>query len=273
MIELPEAIVIAKSLDHELKDLSIVDLEVFHTSHQLAWMNHPTEYYMKTLKDRVIHQVLQSGGMIRILMDQGLELVLSEDIELGYVKPSDVPSKHQLKLVFSNQMAFYVKVKMYGFMLLGTRDQLNENIYYQRATSLIDPLSTDYDLDTFLKETEMDKGVGSLKSALATKQHIPGLGNGILQDILFHAGLRPEKKVSSMNASDFSHLYQVMKKTLQFMTDCGGRKEVTQGFHHLDGYDVMMHGKTSVCPSCYQEVIKKAYLGGKVIYCPICQKE
>jgi formamidopyrimidine-DNA glycosylase len=273
MIELPEAKAISTELNHVLKGVTILDAIVLQTKHQLAWMNDTVEYYSKTLQNRLIHQVLHSGGMVRIVMDEKIELVISEDVEIGYVNKSDVPEKHQLLLTLSNQMYLYLKVKMYAFMLLGSPSVLNENIYYQRSTTAIDPLSDFYTLDIFKKDTEMDKGVGSLKSALATKQHIPGLGNGILQDILLNAGFRPDKKVSSMQEADIRNLYDAMKKNLSLMIEHGGRAKIGALSSALGGYQVLLDGKTNECPKCHQSVIKKAYLGGKVIYCPHCQKE
>ncbi len=57
------------------------------------------------------------------------------------------------------------------------------------------PLSEKFDLEYFnsiLSGTGTEKL--SAKAVLATKQRIPGLGNGTLQDILFNAGIHPQKK-------------------------------------------------------------------------------
>ena len=42
----------------------------------------------------------------------------------------------------------------------------------------------------------------SLKALLATKQRIPGLGNGVLQDILFNAKMHPKRKVNRLSEDD-----------------------------------------------------------------------
>lgn len=63
----------------------------------------------------------------------------------------------------------------------------------------------------------------SLKAFLATEQRIPGLGNGVLQDILYEAGMHPKRKLKSLSDTDIKTLYDSVKGTLKVMTDSGGR--------------------------------------------------
>lgn len=55
------------------------------------------------------------------------------------------------------------------------------------ARSKPDPLSDDFSEEYFHRLYGEQDGKLSVKAFLATKQRIPGLGNGVLQDILFHA--------------------------------------------------------------------------------------
>jgi formamidopyrimidine-DNA glycosylase len=76
-----------------------------------------------------------------------------------------------------------------------------DNPYYQLSLNSISPLDDKFDelfFDEIFKSTAKDI---SLKALLATGQRIPGVGNGVLQDILFNAGLHPKRKKSTL--SDF----------------------------------------------------------------------
>lgn len=62
----------------------------------------------------------------------------------------------------------------------------------------------------------------SAKAFLATEQRIPGLGNGVLQDILFRAGVHPKRAVSSLSSADQDALFGSVKTTLREMAEAGG---------------------------------------------------
>jgi len=63
----------------------------------------------------------------------------------------------------------------------------------------------------------------SAKAFLATEQRIPGLGNGVLQDILFHAGIHPKRKMATIGEAEFDRLFRSVKDTLVEMARLGGR--------------------------------------------------
>jgi formamidopyrimidine-DNA glycosylase len=54
-------------------------------------------------------------------------------------------------------------------------------------------------------------------------KRIPGLGNDVLQDILWKAKLHPRRKVNSLNEEEKDALFSSIKRTLRMMTEQGGR--------------------------------------------------
>ena len=109
---------------------------------------------------------------------------------------------------------------------------------------------------------------------LATEQRIPGVGNGVLQDILFNAGIHPRRKKSSMSDTDKSRLFKSLKTTLKNMTELGGRDTEKDFFGNNGGYKTILSKNTvkHPCPDCGDLIRKEPYLGGAVYYCPSCQK-
>lgn len=115
----------------------------------------------------------------------------------------------------------------------------------------------------------------SIKALLATEQRIPGLGNGVLQDILFKAGIHPKRKISKISELERSDLFHCLKVTLQSMADKGGRDTEKDFYGNFGGYKTLLSKNTykNPCPNCGDTIVKEAYLGGSVYYCPTCQKE
>jgi formamidopyrimidine-DNA glycosylase len=58
------------------------------------------------------------------------------------------------------------------------------------------------------------------------------------------------------------------------MTEHGGRDTEKDLFGHPGGYRVKLSKNTldSGCPECGGQLVKEAYLGGAVYYCPSCQR-
>jgi formamidopyrimidine-DNA glycosylase len=103
---------------------------------------------------------------------------------------------------------------------------------------------------------------------------IPGLGNGVLQDILFNAGIHPKKKVKTFSGKDKEKLFDSVKATLAEMTMLGGRDTERDLFGCFGGYKTKLSRNTAgkPCPVCGSIIKKEAYLGGSIYFCEECQK-
>ena len=79
--------------------------------------------------------------------------------------------------------------------------------YYRIAKSkpqvMTDAFSKKYFLGLINEEGAQKK---SAKAFLATEQTIPGLGNGVLQDILYHAHIHPKKKIATLTDKEKENL-------------------------------------------------------------------
>lgn len=52
---------------------------------------------------------------------------------------------------------------------------------------------------------------------------IPGLGNGVLQDILYHTHIHPKKKISGLTDKERENLFYQIKETMNDIYHLGGR--------------------------------------------------
>ena len=110
---------------------------------------------------------------------------------------------------------------------------------------------------------------------MATEQRVPGLGNGILQDILFEAGIHPKRKLNTFSMKEKRALYHGSLAVIKAMAEQNGRDTEKDLFGNPGGYGTAMSRKTvgQPCPKCGDLIRKEAYMGGSIYYCPSCQKE
>ncbi|MEG2071204.1 MAG: zinc finger domain-containing protein, partial [Bacteroidales bacterium] len=162
--------------------------------------------------------------------------------------------------------------RMYGgiYVFRGALD----NKYRTLSLEKISPLSNDFDEIYFARLIEAEKKNISIKALLATEQRIPGLGNGVLQDILFNAGVHPKRKICSLTDIEQLNLFQSIKNTLSAMTAGGGRDTETDFFGNKGKYTSLLSKNTyeKPCPRCGSAIRKESYMGGSIYYCTDCQK-
>ena len=184
-----------------------------------------------------------------------------------------VPAKHQLRLDLDDGSTLVVAVAMYGgIQVFG--DGENDNPYYRVAMSLPSPLGDGFDPAYFAEMLDAEGAAAlSAKAFLATEQRIPGLGNGVLQDILWNARLHPRHKVGFLDDDARDRLYGAVTTTLAQMARDGGRDTERDLFGWPGGYATVMSRLTLElpCPRCGSRKVKESYLGGAVYYCPECQ--
>ena len=114
----------------------------------------------------------------------------------------------------------------------------------------------------------------SAKAFLATEQRIPGLGNGVLQDILWDAGIDPRFSMRDAKEEDFKILYLSVKKIIRKMCEAGGRDTESDIFGTPGGYVTRLSPKSinEPCMKCGSMIHRANYMGGTVYFCEKCQR-
>jgi formamidopyrimidine-DNA glycosylase len=273
MMEIAEARVVADQLKNRCAKQQIEEVVVLASPHKFCWLNREPALFEQGLTKRTIEDATSSAHFVRLLLDDGTELICAEDVEIRLFDDRlSAGNKHQLLLGLSDGSVLRYSIKMYGFLFHGSIDCLMQNQYVRAAIEAVDPRTEPFDFERFVFQTELRASKGSVKQALATNQRIPGLGNGTLQDVLFEAGVSPKRKTSTLSEDDLRRLYRAVKEVLSQMTTQGGRDGNVDLFGTIGGYERRMKTERNECPRCASTLVKEAYLGGKVIYCPNCQK-
>jgi formamidopyrimidine-DNA glycosylase len=274
MIELPEAGVLAKQINQTIKGKIISEVIAAQTPHKFAFFTGDPQKYKEMLNGRTIGTSEPRGGLVEILAGE-FHLVFSDGALLKFIgKGETEPLKHQLLIRFKDSTSLSASVQMYASLSCikpGTYD----NPYYKVAGEKPSPLTAEFDrvyFDHLFGLPDVPKL--SLKAFLATEQRVPGLGNGVLQDILFVSGLQPRKKTGTLSDKQKEDLYQSIKSTLHKMAEEGGRDTEKDLFGNPGQYSTLMSKNNceNPCPRCGGKIIKEAYMGGSVYYCPTCQQ-
>ena len=273
MIELPEAAVLAKQINEAVVGKKIKYVIAAHTPHKLAWYFGDSQEYKSLLTGKVISEATSYGGQVEITAGKA-KLLFSDGVNLRYYNEGEkLPDKHQLLLEFDDGSSLVGWVQMYGGLSAFTEGE-NDNKYYLIAKEKPSPLSGDFDEDYF--KSLFDEGTAklSLKAFLATEQRIPGLGNGVLQDILFNAKMHPKKRAGTLSATDQQVLFNSITNILSEMTAKGGRDTENDLLGKPGAYRTKLSKNTvgQPCPICRTLITKEAYLGGSIYYCATCQR-
>ncbi len=274
MIELPEAIVIAQEINDALSGKRITRVVASQNPHKFAWFYKDPQDYHDLLFNKTIRKTFNQSGFIRIELDDDIIMLFSEGIRIRYfMEGARLPEKHQLLVEFGDHTYLVCTVQMYG-ALLAMHDGDWDNDYYSAARKKPSPLTDNFDQKYFNRLINESNEKLTLKGFLATEQRIPGLGNGVLQDILFNARLHPRKKINSLTEGEKIRLLHSLKSTLLNMIMEGGRDTELDIFGYTGGYQTILSKNTvdNPCPICGSLIQKQAYMGGSIYFCPTCQK-
>jgi formamidopyrimidine-DNA glycosylase len=272
MIELPEAVVIARQITETLQGKRIASAVANASPHKFAWYTgDPAEY-----NDRLAGKVIGSGAGVggHIEFEAG-DMLLAISAPIRYhAKGEKRPKKHQLLVAFEDGTAISAKAQMWGGFRCFPADEMADFSDYTIAKTRPSPLTDAFDRAYFDTLFDADTPKLSAKAFLATEQRIPGLGNGVLQDILWTARIHPKRKMGELTEQETQVMFEAVKHVLATMTTQGGRDTERDLFGQPGGYKTVLSRKTveTPCPVCGTPIKKASYLGGSVYTCEGCQK-
>lgn len=276
MIEAPEALHLCEQLNNTIMGKRITSVFTQFTPHKFAWFSGSPEEYSEWLTGKTIDQARSQGGMVEMTIGDKV-LVLTDGVNLRYYETgAKLPVKHQLLIGFEDESCLIASVRMYGGLMCYYKEDTEgkHSDYYRTAKNkpqvMSDEFSKEYFLGLINAESAQKK---SAKAFLATEQTIPGLGNGVLQDILYHTRIHPKKKIALLTDKEKDNLFYQIKETMNDIHRQGGRNTETDLFGVNGNYVASLSKDTAgeACPRCGETIVKENYLGGSIYYCRGCQ--
>ncbi len=274
MIEMPEAMTIAKQMNTTLTGKTIAHFSRGPLVHKFLWLSKPAEEYDAFLAGKPVTGVKSYGRSIYLYVDDSHLLWFGElgGRILYHAAGQPLPPKYHLRWDFTDASAMTFNMQMWGFVGLLERSEIPRHPYAEVG---IPPLSEGFTLERFdqLLEEYPDKTKKGVKGFLVTSKHINGIGNGYLQDILFRAKIHPSRKIPTLVSSERQKLYTAIQDTMAEAIKLGAREDERDLFDQPGGYKRLMSNQTvgQACTNCGTSIQKISYLGGACYICPSCQ--
>ncbi len=272
MIELPEAKSLSEQLLKKFYGKTITYVVANHSPHKLAWFWGDPNGYGELLCGKKITGSNAVAGHVEMHAEDCC-ISFEGGVTLRYLEAGESdPSRHQLYIRFDDGTALVGAIQMYGGLYAYVEGQ-NDNYYYIMAKEKPSPLTDEFDEMYYNDMFANSKKTLSAKAFLTTEQRIPGLGNGVLQDILFNAHIHPRLKLEAFDNQQKKDLFYSIKHVLNEMVVGGGRDVEKDIFGNQGKYKTKMSTLTrgKQCPVCGDTIMCEAFLGGKIYYCPTCQ--
>jgi formamidopyrimidine-DNA glycosylase len=139
-----------------------------------------------------------------------------------------------------------------------------------------EPLGEEFKLEAL--QTRLKGRKVRIKQLLLDQGLIAGIGNIYADEILFEAGLHPEKTGASLTLGELEVLYQSIRKVLQKGIELRG----TSISDYVDGVGqpgefqdhLQVYQRTGLKCHCCSSIIQRVKVGGRSThYCPQCQGE
>ena len=275
MIELPEAVAIARQMTAELKGKRIESGIRGNAPHKFAFYSRPAEEYEAILAGKAMGEAADHGSLILASVEPDHLLVLGGGGEriLFHRDESALPKKHQLLLHFEDGTYLTVSVQGWGFVQLLKSSEVagRPHVGWKRVSPLTGAFTFEHFQGLFAELKEDDPR--SVKFFVISKPGVWGVGNGYLQDILFRAGIHPRRRVVHIAEEERRALYEAIRETLKQAADLGGRDTERDLHNRPGGYTRILDSKKvgQPCPRCGTPIEKIQYLGGASYFCGRCQ--
>jgi formamidopyrimidine-DNA glycosylase len=278
MIEMPEAIVISKQMNKILEGKTVRNFRRGNKTHKFLWLNLSDDSFKSILPGLTVNGVSSFGRSI--YLDLGSHMIWWGDFggKLHYHEPgSKLPKNSHLIWEFKDNTVLTFNVQMWGSVKL-----LNSSEFITKPNDEtgIEPLSDQFTLSNF--NTMLDeypektsKGIKGflVATGYVTPNHVAGLGNAILQDILYNAKISPKRKIMNITINERKKLFHAINETVAEVIKLGGRYDEVDLFGNNGGYIRLMdkNTKDTPCINCQTTIQKISYLGGACYICPNCQ--
>ena len=267
MPELPEIEVLRRKLERLIKDKVIRDVEIYDSSKLIG-------IKPELVKGKSVLSVGRRGKHLYFDLSSGRKLVFHLRLrgKLVYGEDSGELVDPWIALKFrSGKSLFFGDPRRMATLELV--DDLNQ--IKTIANMGPEPLDEGFLPEDFRRRVSATSK--KIKPLLMDQSFIAGIGNVYADEILYRAGIHPERSARTLSASEIDKLYFSIRDVLSEALEHNGVGEYTSlGVDDVEIGDyeryLKVHGREgSPCPRCGTKIIK-IKVGGRGTYlCPKCQ--
>lgn len=235
----------------------------------------PNEFQAE-VTGRVITDAGRRAKILIISLDSGISLLIHFMIE-GYMlllTPGEEPREKPqviLGLETGEHLAFFRLLLGWIHLVEGTDPATVPEL--QRFGT--EPLSAGFAPETLWQQLQGRRG--KLKPLLIDQEFIAGIGSSYADEILFRAGLLPDRMARSLTPEEAGRLYSAIQETLSTAIELGGAEE--RPLFSTDAVTGRFPEKYRVydragqpCHICGQAIGETRVGGRRSFFCPGCQR-
>jgi formamidopyrimidine-DNA glycosylase len=274
MPELPEVETVKRTLEARVKSKRIIGVQIIYGG--IIEGIEPWLFQDKVV-NRTIEKLERRGKYLLFHLSGEYLLIIHLRMtgQLLYVQPDAPKSKH-LHLIFfldDGRELRYVDMRKFGKIYLIPCASVSN---LKGLSSLgVDPLSKEFSLKKFA--SLLEGRTGKIKTILLDQKLIAGIGNIYADEILFDAGLHPERTGGSLTEEERGRLYQSIRQILA--KGIAHRGTSIRNYVDGDGRNgsfqklLRVYGKEGEpCPLCGCIVSRRKVGGRSSYFCPACQR-
>ncbi len=265
MPELPEVENIKRGLEATILGKKIVEVDILDP----YMLTIPPQEFREQLKGREVKGVRRRGKYIIWELDDDKELI----IHLRMTGQLRLDEGEYLRLIFhlDGMKLHFCDLRRMGEMHIVPRGRY-ENIE-GLATMGPEPLSENFTL-SYLRDVLRKKG-GKIKAVLMDQAVVAGIGNIYANEILFEAGIHPERSPKSLATEEIEAIYNAIIGILKEALEAGGEtfSNYVNIYGEVGAYQPRVYKREGEkCIRCGETIISQTIGGRGSYFCPNCQR-
>ena len=213
MPELPEVETIRRSLEEKISGLTITGVDVY--LERIIKEPDNINTFKEIVTDKKIEGLDRIGKYLLLRLSEGYVIVIHLRMtgRLLYAAKYEDVTKHT-HLIFQTSNDYhlrFVDIRQFGTIYLLKEDDLKTI----RGLAALgpEPLSENFTVN-FLSE-KINKKTKKIKQVLLDQDVVAGLGNIYADEVLFDAGILPDRKANTLTEDEINRLYQSIVKIIK----------------------------------------------------------
>lgn len=269
MPELPEVETVKNSLKNYVLNRKILKVDVSYK----GIINYPSvKEFIEKITNQTILDVKRRGKyLVFVLEDYNLISHLKMEGKY-FIKDKYEITKHD-HVIFTldnNKYLIYNDTRKFGKMYLINKEYDNNS-----PLNILGLEPWDKELTISYLKDKLNRNI-AIKTLLLDQTIIVGIGNIYADEILFLSKINPLRKGYTLTNLELENIIKYTKEVLEKAISQGGTTIRTyssvNGIHGLFQQELLVHGKTSNCPNCQEQILKIRVGGRGTYYCNNCQK-
>lgn len=274
MPELPEVETVRRTLEPLLAGKKITGVDVRYGG---IIKNMEAGEFSRLLKNKTIAEIGRRGKYLLLELSDGYTIVIHLRMtgQLIFTQVAEPEAKHT-HIIFhlpGKEQLRFVDIRKFGLLFLVKKGEWEQCGGLARLGP--EPLSGAFTLQAWSALLAGQKG--GLKAFLLNQAKVAGIGNIYADEILFEAGLHPQKRVETLESAEIAALHAAIVAKLSEGVACRGTSisDYVDGQGEKGGFQERLQvydQKGRPCPRCGTLLVKAVIAGRGTVCCPYCQR-